>query len=1032
MQHKKVLVTSFLIPLLSIVVLVLAVHEVQTALAEASSELEQPVAADDTTSGSLVSPEIRAMEVVTGADLRIVKISQPHNVVLAGKQFTYTILVDNLGPSTATNIVVTDTLVTEGFIDANGCSLSVRTNGGLIDEFNCNFALSTGVFDLATMGSNWLNPRSTTDMGRIIITINATADEDTDLTNVATVTSDTYDPDMSNNIAIDTISVQAVADLAVTKTAVGEIQAPEQEGDVFDITDPGPFPLAPQYTTDPNLVTAGRRVAYTLTVTNNGPSSAKNVLLVDNLPEGVTIIPGRLSVSQGSCNTGSPQITCGLGSMGNGIVATLSFHVYVDPSLDPGTVLTNDAFVLAETYDINNRNDFDSTMTTVNTWADMEITKNSVGQNVTGYDLSLREFEIEDLPGKVTPGMMLRYEITVQNTGPSDAQGVQILDLLPGQTSSGLTFDPVTFLYASGATCDPMDEQQEIGVFGPGGGLFGQVIWCDLGTIPVGGRETFHISVQTDPSIPDGLTLTNGAFVWWGPSSPLADPGSFLPFPFPQIPAELPTTDDPFPDDNFDDADTNANAVSDVWISKVDVPADDALDKDVEPDLAIAGDEHRYLITVGTDGPSDAQSVEVQDFLDFKNFGELGEHFLRCEPFDIDDFVSCSETNGVIDVDLLLVQNEQVLPGQLNAGEVVQFYVVTEVDQAYVLEANDFVATNDSRITTATTDFHTANNVDAHDTLIMAEADLSITKESEFVEKVFTTPEASGIMTYTITATNNGPSDAAQVNVVDYLPDGLVFDPAYIQVNVTAGSVVDVTYDGLVTVIVGNDPDYSGSAQLGRMNTGSTEVVTIVAYVRDDVESSTLVNNAMVVTRQDNATWPLAPDLLPGIGGGPRTPTTDPDLSNNVASIGDPLQDSADLTISKYMTPEFIDPGDVITYKLMITNTGPMQAEYVVVTDYLPTSVIYINSAISVPGVCLGITTLTCNVGHMNTGDVVTVTVDVKLDPDVPLDTVVKNDASVFSDDFDPNLVDNYASVSATAGFVLLDKDVFLPIILNP
>ncbi|MGD2050175.1 MAG: DUF11 domain-containing protein, partial [Chloroflexota bacterium] len=716
MQRKKVLFTSLFIPLLAIVVLALAAHEVRTAPAEASSELEQPVAADEAISGSLVSPEIRAMEVVTGADLRIVKISQPHNVVLAGEQFTYTILVDNLGPSIATNIVVTDTLVTEGFVNANGCSLSVRTQGGLIDEFNCNFALSTGVFDLATMGSNWLNPRSTTDMGRIIITINATADEGTDLTNVATVTSDTYDPDMSNNIAIDTISVQAVADLAVTKTAVGEIQAPGQEGDVFNITDPGPFPFAPQYTTNPNLVTAGRRIVYTMTVSNNGPSSAKNVLLVDNLPEGVKIIPGSLSVSQGSCNTGGLQITCGLGSMGNGIVAMLSFHVYVDPSLNPGTVLTNDAFVLAETYDVNNRNDFDSTMTTVNTWADMEITKNSVGENVTGYNPDLREFEIEDLPGQVTPGMLLRYEITVQNTGPSDAQGVQILDLLPGQTTSGLPFDPITFLYASGATCDPMDEQQEIGVFGPGGGQFGQVVWCDLGTIPVGARATFHIYVQTDPSIPDGFIFTNGAFVWWGPSSPPADPDAFLPFPFPQIPADLPTTDDPFLDDNFDDADTDANAVSDVWITTVDVPADDALDQDIEPDLAIAGDEHRYLITVANDGPSDAQSVEIQDFLDFKNFGELGEHFLRCEPFDIDDFVACSENNGVVDVDLLLVQNEQVLPGQLNADEVIQFYVVTEVDQAYVLEANDFVATNDSRITTTSTDFHTANNVDAHDT----------------------------------------------------------------------------------------------------------------------------------------------------------------------------------------------------------------------------------------------------------------------------------------------------------------------------
>ncbi len=123
-------------------------------------------------------------------------------------------------------------------------------------------------------------------------------------------------------------------------------------------------------------------------------------------------------------------------------------------------------------------------------------------------------------------------------------------------------------------------------------------------------------------------------------------------------------------------------------------------------------------------------------------------------------------------------------------------------------------------------------------------------------------------MTYTITVRNDGPSDAAQVHVVDYLPDGLVLDPAYIQVSVSVGSVVDVSADGLVTVMVGNDIDFDSNPQPGRMNAGSTETVTISAYVRDDAESETLVNNAVVVTRQDDTTWPPAPDLVPGVGGG--------------------------------------------------------------------------------------------------------------------------------------------------------------------
>ena len=187
------------------------------------------------------------------------------------------------------------------------------------------------------------------------------------------------------------------------------------------------------------------------------------------------------------------------------------------------------------------------------------------------------------------------------------------------------------------------------------------------------------------------------------------------------------------------------------------------------------------------------------------------------------------------------------------------------------------------------------------------------------------------------------------------------------------------------------------------------------------------------MTRQDDTTWPPAPDLVPGVGSGARTPTSDPDPGNNAASTGDPLSISADLMLSKSVTPEVVHPGDTITYTLAVTNSGPMQADNVVVTDYLPTSVSLLEADISVPGACLGTATLTCNTGHMNPGDAVTVTVYAKLDPDVPEHTVVKNDASVFSDDFDPNLLDNYASVSNVSNYPSIEDkiQVFLPIFIK-
>ncbi|MCB0216636.1 MAG: DUF11 domain-containing protein, partial [Chloroflexi bacterium] len=551
------------------------------------------------------------------ADLKITKIVEPHSGVQAGEQFTYTILVDNLGPSAARNVVVTDTLVTSGFVRANGCSLSIRTDGGQVDEFNCNFSLATGVFDLGTFGANWLMPRSPSDMGRAIITLNLTANEGIDLTNVATVTADTPDPDLSNNMAMVPLEVADTVDLSVTKTALGEVQVPGQAGRIFDIGNPGLFPAGPNYATSDTHATAGRRIRYTVTVRNDGPSTAENVVLTDRLPAGVTIVPGSLEITQGSCETGTPgdpldRLVCGVGTVkptgeGEGrelaaLPVTLTFDVLVDPSLDPGSVLENDVNVYSAQFDPSNANNHAFVQTIVDTWADMSIAKLSVGQVKTGWDATLRREILQDLPGQVTAGHPLRYEITVQNNGASDARNVQILDLLPGQTDSGLNHDPLTFIRAVGAECRADQQLQEIGVFNPGGGKFGQVLWCDLGTVPAGARVTFDIYVDVDPAVPDATTLTNGAFVWWGPSSPPAQPGAFLPFPFPQIPPILPTTDDPFLTNNFASTNTAVSAVADVYIRKVDVPASAALDRPQEPDLAVAGEEHRYLIDFGNLG----------------------------------------------------------------------------------------------------------------------------------------------------------------------------------------------------------------------------------------------------------------------------------------------------------------------------------------------------------------------------------------------------------------------------------------------
>ncbi|MBC7317062.1 MAG: DUF11 domain-containing protein, partial [Chloroflexi bacterium] len=191
------------------------------------------------------------------ADLRLTKVSKPDDEVRAGETFTYTILVDNYGPSVARNVVITDTLLNSGLVTIQSCAFSVSQGGGAITQFSCTTGpvVSTQFgSDVGTFATNYLDPRSPSSQGRLRASFRLIANEAIDLNNFATVVAETPDPNMANNEAWDTLSVTAVADLEIGKERI----------------DP---PTIEFYTGDP--------IIYALYVANNGPSTAENVVVKD-------------------------------------------------------------------------------------------------------------------------------------------------------------------------------------------------------------------------------------------------------------------------------------------------------------------------------------------------------------------------------------------------------------------------------------------------------------------------------------------------------------------------------------------------------------------------------------------------------------------------------------------------------------------------------------------------------------------------------------------------------------------------------
>ncbi len=161
--------------------------------------------------------------------------------VAPGATFNYSITVTNLGPSTASNVVVTDTLPgAAAFVSATGGGVN---NSGVV-TWPAIAALSSG--------------------GTTGFSVAVTAPASGLLTNIVSSTATVFDPVAANN--------NGSAAAAQVITAIGA------QADVM------------VFKTGPPVVLAGSNLTYTITVTNAGPSTATNVVLKDFLPTNVVFI----------------------------------------------------------------------------------------------------------------------------------------------------------------------------------------------------------------------------------------------------------------------------------------------------------------------------------------------------------------------------------------------------------------------------------------------------------------------------------------------------------------------------------------------------------------------------------------------------------------------------------------------------------------------------------------------------------------------------------------------------------------------
>jgi uncharacterized repeat protein (TIGR01451 family) len=157
-------------------------------------------------------------------------------------------------------------------------------------------------------------------------------------------------------------------------------------------------------TAAPTPVVPGEDVTWTITVTNNGPSTSIGETVTDDLPDEVTFA----SASAG-CGEANGIVTCAVGELAPGAAKTFTITAQVASSLD--NCLRNTGTVSGQ-FDPDSSNNTSTICTPIEGRSNLSITKTASSATVAA-------------------GGQVMYTLVVRNNGPSDDPNVSVSDPLP-------------------------------------------------------------------------------------------------------------------------------------------------------------------------------------------------------------------------------------------------------------------------------------------------------------------------------------------------------------------------------------------------------------------------------------------------------------------------------------------------------------------------------------------------------------------------------------------------------------------------
>lgn len=310
------------------------------------------------------------------ADLSVVLIDSPDPVKI-GDTLKYSATISNVGPSPATNVLLTVVLPNGvNFVSAPSNCVAPTVSGAPV------------VCTIANLGTNQNITRDILVTPTVSGILNAQA----------TVSATEIDPNATatntNNRSSITTTVQSIAkvDLCIQDEALFATNPCADDQTGFSAS------------TNPQV---GGSLTYTTTIFNNGPDIAHNVILTVTLPNGVNYVSSS-AICAPANNPNINQVICNIGTLA--AKQNIKPIIVVTPTIQGG--LTAEAAVVAlETEEKTNNNTRSITVQV----------SNSPG--VGGADLLVN---LTDTPDPVTVGNALTYIVDIVNKSQSTATNVQL------------------------------------------------------------------------------------------------------------------------------------------------------------------------------------------------------------------------------------------------------------------------------------------------------------------------------------------------------------------------------------------------------------------------------------------------------------------------------------------------------------------------------------------------------------------------------------------------------------------------------